>query len=52
MEGSDGAIRLCRELVDENPSSYFYPDQYWNESNPLGHYHAPGARSGSRPAGA
>lgn len=39
MEGSDGAIRLVRKLVDENPEKYFYPDQYSNPSNPLAHYH-------------
>ena len=38
MEGSDGAIRLCRKMVDENPGAYFYPDQYSNTSNPGGHY--------------
>src|SRR5438309_7278912 len=30
MEGSDGAIRLCRELIAEEPELYFYPDQYNN----------------------
>jgi S-sulfo-L-cysteine synthase (O-acetyl-L-serine-dependent) len=39
MEGSDGAIRLVRKLVEENPEKYFYPDQYSNPSNPLAHYH-------------
>ncbi|WP_433927683.1 MULTISPECIES: PLP-dependent cysteine synthase family protein [Sorangium] len=39
MEGSDGAIRLVRKLVEENPEKYFYPDQYSNEDNPLAHYH-------------
>jgi S-sulfo-L-cysteine synthase (O-acetyl-L-serine-dependent) len=38
MEGSDGAIRLVRKLVAENPEKYFYPDQYSNPSNPLAHY--------------
>lgn len=38
MEGSDGAIRLCRKMVAENPDDYFYPDQYSNTSNPLAHY--------------
>jgi S-sulfo-L-cysteine synthase (O-acetyl-L-serine-dependent) len=38
MEGSDGAIRLCRQLVDENPDKYFYSDQYRNPSNPRAHY--------------
>jgi len=38
MEGSDGAIRLVREIVAKNPDRYFYPDQYSNPSNPLAHY--------------
>jgi len=43
MEGSDGAIRLCRKLVEENPGKYFYSDQYRNPSNPLAHYLGTGA---------
>lgn len=42
MEGSDGAIRLVRKLVDEQPDKYFYPDQYSNPSNPGAHYHGTG----------
>jgi S-sulfo-L-cysteine synthase (O-acetyl-L-serine-dependent) len=38
MEGSDGAIRLCRTLVDESSEQYFYADQYRNPSNPRAHY--------------
>ncbi len=38
LEGSDGAIRLVRKLVSENPDKYFYPDQYSNDSNPRAHY--------------
>ena len=38
MEGSDGAIELCRELLTEEPERYFYPDQYSNPANPLAHY--------------
>lgn len=38
MEGSDGAIRLVRKIVSEDPDKYFYPDQYSNPSNPLAHY--------------
>ncbi len=43
MEGSDGAIRLVRDIVAKNPDKYFYPDQYSNPSNPLAHYHGTGA---------
>jgi S-sulfo-L-cysteine synthase (O-acetyl-L-serine-dependent) len=42
MEGSDGAIRLCRKIVEEHPEKYFYPDQYSNLSNPLAHYNTTG----------
>jgi cysteine synthase B len=38
LEGSDGAIRLVRQLVAENPEKYFYPDQYSNDANPRAHY--------------
>ena len=37
-EGSDGAIRLVRELVAGDPDAYFYPDQYSNPANPRAHY--------------
>lgn len=39
MEGSDGAIRMVKAIVEKNPEKYFYPDQYSNPSNPLAHYH-------------
>jgi S-sulfo-L-cysteine synthase (O-acetyl-L-serine-dependent) len=42
LEGSDGAIRLARELVAKDPDVYFYPDQYANEGNPLAHYDGTG----------
>ena len=38
MEGSDGAIRLVREIVAREPDRYFYPDQYSNDSNWRAHY--------------
>ncbi len=38
MEGSDGAIRLCKTLVAREPDKYFHSDQYSNPSNPLAHY--------------
>ena len=43
MEGSDGAIRHCRGIVDADPERWFYPDQYSNPDNPLAHYHGTGA---------
>ena len=42
LEGSDGAIRLVREIVEREKERYFYPDQYANASNPLAHYHGTG----------
>jgi S-sulfo-L-cysteine synthase (O-acetyl-L-serine-dependent) len=42
LEGSDGAIRLAREMVVSDPDTYFYPDQYSNPSNPLAHYDGTG----------
>ena len=42
MEGSDGAIRVCRELIAGDPGSYFYPDQYNNPANPGAHYDGTG----------
>ncbi|MGH9312549.1 MAG: PLP-dependent cysteine synthase family protein [Vicinamibacterales bacterium] len=38
LEGSDGAIRLCRELYSEGRERYFKPDQYNNEANSLAHF--------------
>ncbi len=38
LEGSDGAIRLCREVLKNDPEKYFKPDQYFNEANPEAHY--------------
>jgi cysteine synthase B len=42
MEGSDGAIRKVREIVQAEPDRYFYPDQYANPSNPKSHYEGTG----------
>jgi cysteine synthase B len=37
-EGTDGAIRRVRKIYEEEPSKYFYPDQYSNAANPAAHY--------------
>lgn len=42
MDGSDGALELCRAMLRKDPSRYFKPDQYFNEANPLGHYQTTG----------
>jgi S-sulfo-L-cysteine synthase (O-acetyl-L-serine-dependent) len=36
--GTDGAQRFVKELVDEEPDKYFYPDQYNNDANWRAHY--------------
>jgi cysteine synthase B len=38
-DGSDGAIRMARELASKHPDQYFYADQYSNEANWKAHYH-------------
>jgi S-sulfo-L-cysteine synthase (O-acetyl-L-serine-dependent) len=42
LEGSDGAIRKCRQIIAENPDRYFKPDQYNNEANALAHFETTG----------
>lgn len=37
LEGSDGAIRHVRKVVEEGRARYFYPDQYSNPENPNAH---------------
>lgn len=37
-EGTDGAIRLARKMVADNPDKYFMPDQFANAANYLAHY--------------
>jgi S-sulfo-L-cysteine synthase (O-acetyl-L-serine-dependent) len=37
-EGSDGAIRLCKQVYEAHPEQYFYPDQYNNPANWKAHF--------------
>jgi len=37
-EGSDGAIRVCKQIYSEDPERYFYPDQYSNDANWQAHF--------------
>lgn len=37
-EGSDGAIRKVREIYEQDPDIYFYPDQYNNPANWKAHF--------------
>jgi cysteine synthase B len=39
-DGSDGAIRMARQLAAQHPDKYFYADQYSNEANWKAHYQA------------
>ena len=41
-EGSDGAIRKCREIYNADPDRYFYPDQYNNPANWQAHFDTTG----------
>jgi cysteine synthase B len=41
-EGSDGAIRKCREIYAADPGRYFYPDQYNNPANWMAHFETTG----------
>src|SRR3984957_9996062 len=41
-EGSDGAIRKCREIYETDPDLYFYPDQYNNPANWKAHFETTG----------
>jgi S-sulfo-L-cysteine synthase (O-acetyl-L-serine-dependent) len=37
-DGSDGAIRMARELSSKHPDLYYYADQYSNDANWRAHY--------------
>ena len=51
-EGSDGAIRKCREVYRADPGRYFYPDQYNNPANWMAHFDATGPEIIEQSAGA
>jgi len=38
-DGSDGAIRMARQLADAHSDKYFYADQYSNDANWKAHYY-------------
>ena len=42
LEGSDGAIRMVRDLVANHPDRYFYANQYNNPANWIAHYESTG----------
>jgi cysteine synthase B len=41
-EGTDGAQRYVKRMVDAEPQKYFYPDQYNNDANWMAHYQTTG----------
>ena len=41
-EGTDGAITEAKRRYTENPTRYFYPDQYNNPANWQAHYYSTG----------
>lgn len=42
LEGSDGAIRVARQMAKEHPDRYFYANQYDNPANWQAHYFTTG----------
>jgi len=38
LEGTDGAQRAAKEIYQQNPDLYYYPDQYNNPANWEAHY--------------
>ena len=42
MESTDGSQRKVKEMVEEDPDRFFYPDQYNNDSNWKAHYDGTG----------
>jgi len=50
-EGSDGAIRLVRELVAADPDAWVYADQYGHQANPAAHFATTGPEIWGQTAG-
>lgn len=42
FDGSDGAIRLAKKIMKEDPEKFWMPDQYNNPFNPRSHYDTTG----------
>ncbi|MDR4510000.1 MAG: cysteine synthase family protein [Candidatus Brocadiaceae bacterium] len=51
MLGSDGAMAEAKRMVKENPSKYFYADQYNNPANWMAHYTTTGVEIWKQTAG-
>lgn len=52
LEGSDGAIRVARQMAAEQPAIYFYANQYDNPANWQAHYHSTGPEIVAQTSGA
>jgi cysteine synthase B len=50
-EGSDGAIRLVREMVANSSDRYYYADQYNNPANTAAHFTSTGPEIWTQTAG-
>ena len=50
-EGSDGAIRLVRQMVADAPGAFFYADQYNNPANIAAHFTTTGPEIWQQSAG-
>jgi len=37
-KGMNGAQDYVKEIVEQNPDKYFFPNQFANENNPIAHY--------------
>ncbi len=42
LDGSDGALRVARQLAEEHPDRFYYADQYNNPANWQAHYQTTG----------
>jgi cysteine synthase B len=51
LEGSDGALRVARQMASEHPERYFYANQYDNPANWEAHYFSTGPEIVEQTAG-
>jgi len=50
-QGTDGAIREAHRILEEDPESYFMPNQFQNPANIMAHYHTTGPEIWSQTGG-
>jgi S-sulfo-L-cysteine synthase (O-acetyl-L-serine-dependent) len=50
--GTDGAIRMAERIYEEDPATYFLPDQFKNPANALAHYRHTGPEIWEQAGGA